>query len=87
MTQCSRLTWPPHETALFNRWLDGLIAAGVPEADTTNLWIAIATPPILPRLSDRGQPRMDFDERAALVDNMNTRFVRAVDQFHLADLL
>jgi hypothetical protein len=32
---------------------------------------------------------MDFsDERQyALVDNMNTRFVRAVDQLHLADLL
>ena len=79
-----------HETALFNRWLDGLIAAGVPEADTTNLWDRYRDAALFclvyPIVASRG---MDFsDERQyALVDNMNTRFVRAVDQLHLADLL
>ena len=79
-----------HETALFNRWLDALIAAGVPEADTTNLWDRYRDAALFclvyPIVASRG---MDFsDERQyALVDNMNTRFVRAVDQLHLADLL
>ena len=79
-----------HETALFNRWLDGLIAAGVSEADTTNLWDRYRDAALFclvyPIVASRG---MDFsDERQyVLVDNMNTRFVRAVDQLHLADLL
>lgn len=79
-----------HETALFNRWRDGLIANGVPEAETVGLWERYREAAyfclVYPIVASRG---MDFgDERQfQLVDNMNSRFARAVDQLNLADLL
>ena len=79
-----------HETALFNRWLDGLIAAGVPEGETTALWDRYRDAALFclvyPIVASRGMDLSD-ERQHALVDNMNTRFVRAVDQLNLADLL
>jgi len=79
-----------HETELFNRWRDGLINAGVPEGDTVGLWdryreaalFCLAYPVVASRGMDLDDPR-----QRELLNNMNTRFVRAVDQLHLADLL
>lgn len=79
-----------HETELFNRWRDGLIANGVAEAETVDLWDRYREAAyfclVYPIVASRG---MDFgDERQfQLVDNMNSRFARAVDQLNLADLL
>ncbi|MEM8707732.1 MAG: phosphotransferase [Actinomycetota bacterium] len=79
-----------HETGLFNRWLDGLIAAGVPESETTALWDRYRDAALFclvyPIVASRGMDLSD-ERQYALVDNMNTRFVRAVDQLNLADLL
>jgi len=79
-----------HERRLFDRWVDGLISAGVSESETAELWDRYREAALFclvyPVVASRG---MDFsDERQyALIDNMNTRFVRAVDQLDLADLL
>ncbi len=79
-----------HETELFNRWRDGLISAGVAESETVGLWdryreaalFCLAYPVVASRGMDLQDPR-----QRDLVDNMNTRFARAVDQLNLADLL
>ncbi len=79
-----------HETALFNRWRDGLVAAGVPEGDTASLWDQYREAALFclvyPIVAARGMDLSD-QRQYDLLDNMNTRFVRAVDQLHLADLL
>ena len=79
-----------HETALFNRWIDGLISAGVPEGETTGLWDRYRDAALFclvyPIVASRGMDLSD-ERQHGLVDNMNTRFVRAVDQLNLADLL
>ena len=79
-----------HETALYNRWVDGLISAGVPEAETTSLWDRYREAALFclvyPVVASRGMDLTD-ERQYALLDNMNTRFVRAVDQLNLADLL
>ena len=79
-----------HETRLFNRWIDGLMGAGVPEADTTDLWERYREAALFclvyPVVASRGMDLSD-DRQFSLIDNMNTRFVRAVDQLQLADLL
>lgn len=79
-----------HETALFNRWIDGLVSAGVPEGETANLWERYREAALFclvyPIVASRGMDLSD-ERQHTLVDNMNTRFVRAVDQLNLADLL
>ena len=79
-----------HETALFNRWIDGLVSAGVPEAETVQLWDRYREAALFclvyPIVAARGMDLAD-ERQYTLLDNMNTRFVRAVDQLNLADLL
>lgn len=79
-----------HERPLFERWLDGLRAGGVPESDLTGMWEdyrkAALFCLVYPIVASRG---MDFDDprQFALVNCMNTRFARAVEQLDLTDLL
>ena len=79
-----------NETALFDRYIAALIDAGVPEADTARLWedyrLAALFCLVYPVVACRG---MDLDEprQRLLIDNMFTRFTRAVDELRLADLL
>ena len=79
-----------HETELFNRWRDGLIAAGVPEGETVGLWERYREAAyfclVYPIVASRGMDLTD-ERQYELIDNMNSRFARAVDQLNLADLL
>lgn len=79
-----------HETELFNRWRDGLIAAGVPEGETVGLWDRYREAAyfclVYPIVASRGMDLSD-ERQYQLIDNMNSRFARAVDQLHLADLI
>jgi len=80
------------EAELFNRWIEGLRAAGVPAemVDRDVLWqhyrtaalFCLAYPIVASRGMDLSDPR-----QYALVDSMNTRFDRAVRELALADLL
>jgi hypothetical protein len=78
-----------HEKALFERWIDGLRAGGVPEADLGHMWDhyrkAALFCLVYPIVASRG---MDFDDprQYALVDCMNTRYARAVEQLELATI-
>lgn len=79
-----------NEAALFDRYVGALVRAGVPEADTANLWEAYRLAALFclvyPVVACRG---MDLDEprQRSLIDNMFMRFTRAVDDLRLADLL
>jgi len=78
-----------NERALFDRWVDGLRAAGVPEADLEGLWdlyrkaalFCLVYPVVACRGMDLTDPR-----QKALVDCMNGRFARAVDELRLDEL-
>ncbi len=78
-----------HEAALFERWLGGLAAGGVAEADTADLWQRYREAAyfclVYPVVASRG---VDFDDprQYQLIDNMNTRIARAIDELGLADL-
>lgn len=78
------------ERPLFDRWVRGLAAAGVPEAELEGLWEAYRTAALFclvyPVVASRG---MDLDDprQRHLVECMLDRFGRAVDQLALADLL
>jgi hypothetical protein len=79
-----------NERALFDRWMAGLVAAGVPEADLTDQWemyrkaalFCLVYPVVASRGMDLSDPR-----QYELIDCMNTRFARAVEQLDLASLL
>lgn len=79
-----------NEKALFDRWMAGLVAAGVPEADLTNQWemyrkaalFCLVYPVVASRGMDLSDPR-----QYELIDCMNTRFARAVEQLDLATLI
>lgn len=79
-----------NEAALFERYIAALTDAGVPEAETARLWEdyrqAALFCLVYPVVACRG---MDLDEprQRLLIDNMFTRFTRAVDELRLADLL
>jgi hypothetical protein len=79
-----------HEQALFDRWRDGLVKGGVPEADLERMWEdyrkAALFCLVYPIVASRG---MDLTDRRQhdLVCVMNSRFSRAVDQLSLTDLL
>jgi hypothetical protein len=79
-----------HERPLFERWVDGLRSRGVPDDDLGGLWddyrkaalFCLVYPVVASRGMDLGDPR-----QLGLLECMNTRFVRAVDQLQLEVLL
>jgi hypothetical protein len=79
-----------NERALFDRYVAGLRAGGVPEADLGRLWddyrkaalFCLVYPIVAARGMDLADPR-----QRALVECMNARFARAVDDLALDDLL
>ncbi len=79
-----------NEQVLFDRYVAALIAAGVPESETTTLWasyrIAALFCLVYPIVASRGMDLSD-PRQHALVSNMNTRCARAIDELDLASLL
>jgi hypothetical protein len=79
-----------HERPLFDRWIAGLDAGGVPAADLERMWedyrkaalFCLVYPVVASRGMDLSDPR-----QLGLVDSMLRRFDRAVDQLDLAALL
>lgn len=80
-----------HERRLFERWCDGLRAAGVSHEDLGDkLWLnyrkaalfCLVYPVVAGRGMDMSDPR-----QLALLECMNTRFTRAVEQLDLEQLL
>ena len=78
------------EKALFERWVAGLVAGGVPESDLGRLWEdsrkAALFCLVYPIVASRG---MDLDDprQRGLVTCMLRRFDRAVDELDLAALV
>ena len=78
-----------HERALFNRWLDGLGAAGI-TYDADQAWLdyrkAALFCLVYPVVASRG---MDLSDKRQhdLIDAMNTRYARAARDLQLAELL
>jgi hypothetical protein len=78
-----------HERALFNRWLDGLAAAGV-SYEAERAWEdyrkAALFCLVYPIVASRG---MDLSDKRQhdLIDAMNTRYARAAADLGLAELL
>jgi hypothetical protein len=79
-----------NEAALYERWCEGLRAAGVPEADLEGQWLnyrkAALFCLVYPVVASRGMDLSDPRQRQ-LVECMNTRYARAVEDLDLADLL
>ena len=79
-----------NERALFDRWLDGLRAGGVPAGDLDRMWDdyrkAALFCLVYPIVASRGMDLEDPRQRG-LVECMNRRFSRAVDELALDDLL
>lgn len=79
-----------NERALFDRWRDGLRSAGVAADDLSRAWEdyrkAALFCLVYPIVASRG---MDLSDKRQhdLVDCMNTRFARAVDDLGLAELV
>lgn len=79
-----------HERALFDRWVARLEAQGVPAADLSRMWDDYRTAALFclvyPIVASRG---MDLDDprQRGLIECMNGRITRAVDELSLADLL
>ncbi len=80
-----------HERRLFDRYCEGLRAAGVPEEDLgDDLWLqyrratlfCLAYPVVASRGMDLSDPR-----QRELIEVMDTRFARAAEQLELAELL
>jgi hypothetical protein len=79
-----------HERPLFDRWANGLRAAGIPDADLEGQWLnyrkaalfCLAYPVVASRGMDLSDPR-----QRQLVECMNARFTRAVEELDLAELL
>lgn len=79
-----------HEVALFDRWIAGLVAAGVPEADVAGAWedyrraalFCLVYPVVAWRGMDASDPR-----QVALATTMIDRFERAVHALDLEALL
>lgn len=80
-----------HERRLFERWRDGLRAGGVPQEDLgEDLWLryrkaalfCLVYPVVACRGMDMSEPR-----QRALLECMNNRFTRAVEQLDLDALL
>lgn len=79
-----------NEQALFDRYVAGLRAGGVPESDLGRLWDdyrkAALFCLVYPVVAARGMDLTDARQRA-LVECMNDRFSRAVDELQLESLL
>ncbi|MEA3077338.1 MAG: hypothetical protein QOF60_2246 [Actinomycetota bacterium] len=79
-----------NEQKLFDRWTAGLVAGGVPESDLAQQWdmyrkaalFCLVYPVVASRGMDLADPR-----QYELLDCMNTRFARAVEQLDLVSLL
>lgn len=78
------------ERSLFHRWREALIAGGVPEAETAAMWdnyrLAALFCLVYPVVASRGMDLSDERQRS-LIELMNERFTRAVDELNLRDLL
>ena len=78
-----------HEQALFDRYVAGLISAGVPQEDTARLWddyqVAALFCLVYPVVACRG---MDLDDprQFDLANNMNSRCARALEQHNLISI-
>lgn len=80
-----------NERALFDRWREGLRARGVPQDELgEDLWLRYRKAALFclvyPVVACRGMDLSDRRQRA-LLDSMNTRFARAVEQLDLDTLL
>jgi aminoglycoside phosphotransferase (APT) family kinase protein len=79
-----------HERPLFDRWVARLEAAGVPASDLTRMWDDYRTAALFclvyPVVASRGMDLAD-PRQYELLDCMNTRFARAVEQLDLVSLL
>jgi hypothetical protein len=79
-----------NERALFDRWREGLLSAGISADDLSGAWEdyrkAALFCLVYPVVASRG---MDLSDKRQydLVDCMNTRFARAVDELGLVDLV
>lgn len=79
-----------HERALFDRWANRLRQAGVPGSDLTRMWDDYRTAALFclvyPIVASRG---MDLDDprQRGLVECMNTRIGRAIEELELAQLV
>jgi len=78
------------ERALFERWKTGLRAAGVPADDLSRMWDDYRTAALFcfvyPTVASRGMDLTDPRQRG-LIECMNDRFARAVEELDLAALL
>ncbi|MBA3303845.1 MAG: phosphotransferase [Acidimicrobiia bacterium] len=79
-----------YERALFDRWTAGLLTGGVPADDLGRMWEdyrrAALFCLVYPVVASRGMDLADRRQRG-LLDCMNGRFGRAVDQLDLASLI
>lgn len=79
-----------NERALFDRYVASLIAAGVPEAETSRLWedyrVSALFCLVYPIVASRGMDLSD-PRQHELVASMSRRCARAIDELNLRDLL
>jgi aminoglycoside phosphotransferase (APT) family kinase protein len=79
-----------HERDLFDRWIAGLRAGGVSEADLGRMWedyrVAALFCLVYPVVASRGMDLSD-PRQYELLECMNSRFARAVEELDLASLL
>lgn len=79
-----------NERAWFDRWTNGLVSAGIPEADIETLWdqyrLAAAFCLVYPVVSC-GNVDMSNERERALVTKMIDRFTRAANELDLLDVL
>ena len=79
-----------NEKALFDRWIAGLRALGIPESDLTGMWELYRKAALFclvyPIVASRGMDLADPRQRG-LVDCMNTRLARAIDELGLSTLI
>ena len=79
-----------HERALFDRWIDGVRKAGVSDVDVELSWhhyrVAALFCLVYPIVASRGMDLTNPRE-LHLIECMNARFVRAIEDLDLAELL
>lgn len=79
-----------NEKALFDRWTAGLQERGIPASDLTGMWEQYRKAALFclvyPIVASRGMDLSDPRQRG-LVDCMNTRLCRAIDELDLASLI
>ncbi len=79
-----------HERELFDRYVAGLIAAGVPAEETAALWESYRASALFclvyPVVAARGMDLSD-DRQRELIQSMTTRCARALDELDAAALL